>query len=210
MPTNQHSQPNRFTGGGGQPTNAEQNYTALYYGNDHGSISFGHIHETANVTSSVLLQAHDGRHSITLDRSGNRKGWTQMTATGNISLSCGYDNKEAQDSLAIHAENGNILITATNGKIRMQGTDIELVAVGEGTGKGNIRLNASQNIVCEAQDFLVKANSTYRLMTSGSAEVIASGVLTIYGGMCKGVTDACAVKDTWNSLQRTQKKYNNT
>ena len=114
-----------------------------------------------------------------------------MTAPGNISLSCGYDNKEAQDSLAIHAENGNILITATNGKIRMQGTDIELVAVGEGTGKGNIRLNASQNIVCEAQDFLVKANSTYRLMTSGSAEVIASGVLTIYGGMCKGVTDAC-------------------
>ena len=35
-------------------------------------------------------------------------------------------------SLILNAKNGNILITATNGKIRLQGTDIELVAVGDG------------------------------------------------------------------------------
>ena len=78
------------TGGETQSTNpsdtAKQNYTAIRYGNDHGSISFGHIHEKADVTAAVILQTPDGRHQLSMDKDGPRKGWTTLTAPGNIQM----------------------------------------------------------------------------------------------------------------------------
>ena len=34
---------------------AKQNYTAVKYGNDKGSIKFGHIHKKGDVTAGVML-----------------------------------------------------------------------------------------------------------------------------------------------------------
>ena len=44
------------------------------------------------------------------------------------------------DSCLIEAHNGNIIIKASNGKIRMEATDIEMVTTGEGQTKGNINI----------------------------------------------------------------------
>ena len=63
---------------------AKKNYTATRQGNDHGSISFGHVASDGAVTSDVQIQASDGRHSIILDKDGTRKGCTQITAPGRI------------------------------------------------------------------------------------------------------------------------------
>ena len=106
--------------GGGLPENntSKKNYTAVRYGNDHGSISLGHIHKDGAVTSDIFLQASDGRHGLTMDKDGPRKGWTTLTSPGNVSIKAGLDNKEAQDTIFINAENGNIDIIASNGKIR--------------------------------------------------------------------------------------------
>ena len=79
-----------------------------------------------------MAEGKDSRHSFSLDNDGERKGWTCSTSPGNFQVECGSDNVEAQDSLILESKNGNIIIKAHNGKIRLQGTDIELVAVGEG------------------------------------------------------------------------------
>ena len=47
----------------------------------------------------------------------------------------------------INAKNGNIDIVATNGKIRLQANDIELIAVGEDTAEGNIKLKPLKILV---------------------------------------------------------------
>ena len=61
MPTSQNSVTDRVSRplsqeqldsriAGGTPTDtAKQNYTAIRYGNDHGSLSFGHIHKPGDV-----------------------------------------------------------------------------------------------------------------------------------------------------------------
>jgi hypothetical protein len=175
---------------------AKQNFTAIRYGNDHGSISFGHIHKQGDVTSSVLLQTPDGEHQFSLDKDGQRKGWTTSTGPGNFQVECGSANKEAQDSLILNAKNGNIIIKANNGKIRLEGTDIELIAVGEGGSKGNIRLSATENIATDSKKLLMNASVHYKLATPGTGEVICNGVLTMYGSIIRGVTDACSVKDS--------------
>ena len=176
--------------------NLEQNYTAIRLGNDHGSISFGHIHKPGDCTSDILLQATDGRHSICLDKNGPREGSTQITAPGRISIESGEDREEAEDTLFIHAFNGNINIIASNGKIRMQGTDIELVAVGEGGTKGNINITASENIKLSAEQIHMDGKSAFKMVTTGIMEIAANSCLKMYSSVIRGVSDGVAYKDS--------------
>ena len=188
---------------------AKQNYTAVRYGNDHGSISFGHIHKQADVTSDVILQGSDGRHSIVLDKDGPRKACTQITAPGRISIESGQDSKEAEDTLFLHSWNGNIDIVASNGKLRLQGTDIELIAVGEGGSKGNVRIKSSENIELDAdKKVLVNAKSLLKLATPGTLELSANSQMTIYASLIRGVTDACANRDSKVGGRAIQRKNN--
>ena len=187
---------------------AKQNYTAIKYGNNQGSIAFGQIHKQGDVTSSVMLETPDGEHQLSLDLDGERTGWTCSTSPGNFQVECGSANQEAEDSLVLNAKNGNIIIMATNGKIRLQGTDIELVAVGEGGAKGNIKMNATESIITESKKLLMTAKSFYRIASPQTGEVVANGVLKLYGSIIRGVTDAVAVKDSKVAGQRFQKQMN--
>ena len=183
---------------------AKNNYTGVRYGNDHGSCSFGHIHKPGDVTAGILLQAKDGRHTFFMDNDGQRKGWTSAVAPGNYQVTCGEDNEEAQDSMFLHASNGNIVVLATNGKLRLQASDIELVAIGEGGSKGNIKMTATENVSIDCKKFQFNAKNYYKLCTSGKADIVANGVLNMYGSVIKGVTDGCSLKDSKNNLQRIQ------
>ena len=185
---------------------AKNNYTGIRYGNDHGSCSFGHIHKPGDVTAGILLQAKDGRHTFFMDNDGQRKGWTSAVAPGNYQVTCGEDNEEAQDSMFLHASNGNIVVLATNGKLRLQATDIELVAIGEGGSKGNIKMTATENVSIDCKKFQFNAKNYYKLCTSGEADIVANGVMHIYSSVIKGVTDGCTLKDSKNNLQRIQQE----
>ena len=185
---------------------AKKSFTSVSQGNDHGSISFGQISADGAVTSNILLQASDGRHSIALDKDGLRKGSTQITAPGRISIQSGEDRAEAEDTIHIEAKNGNIAIIASNGKIRIQGTDIELIATGEGGSKGNIQLNATENIKFESKKFLVNATVMYKLASAGSAEIVANSCMTIYSSIIRGVTDGVANRDGKCGGQDFQRK----
>jgi len=190
-------------------TTSKKNYTAIRYGNDHGSVSFGHIHKDGSVTSDVLLQASDGRHGLTMDKDGPRKGWTTITSPGNLSIKAGLDNTEAQDTVFINAENGNIDIIATNGKIRLQGTDIELIAVGEGGSKGNVRIQANENVDIKADNkVVIDAKTMIKIATPGKLELSANSCMKIYSSMIRGVTDAVANQDSKVGGQDFQRKEN--
>ena len=204
MATPQNRNKNRNT-----PT-AKKNYTAIRQGNDHGSISFGHVSADGAVTSDILLQASDGRHSIVLDKDGVRTGSTQITAPGRIAIQSGEDRVEAEDTLFINAVNGNIDIIASNGKIRLQGTDIELIAIGEGGTKGNIRLEANENIKLDADNkVLINAKLMYKIASPGKAEIVANSCMTIYSSIIRGVSDGCANQDSKVGGQDFQRKNSN-
>ena len=175
---------------------AKQNYNAVRYGTDKGSIKFGNIHKKGDVTAGVMLDTPDGRHQFSLDIDGQRKGWTTSTSPGNFNLLAGEDNTEPQDTITIGAVNGNICITATNGKIRLQGTDIELIAVGEGGAKGHIKCTATETFtVHETKKIILDSKTLTKISSTGKMELAANTSLKIYASLIKGVTDACAVKD---------------
>ena len=174
---------------------AKQNYDATSLATRFGSFIMGLVSADSAVTSDVCIQASDGRHAINLDKDGPRKGCSQITAPGRISIQSGEDKAEAEDTLFINALNGNIDIIASNGKIRLQGTDIELIAVGEGGTKGNIRIKASETIELDAKKVLINARTMYKLASAGSAEIVANSCMTIYSSIIRGVTDGVANKN---------------
>ena len=174
------------------------NYTAQRIGNDKGSINFGKIHQNAACTKGVSLNTPDGNHTMYMDIDGKRKGWTTFTGQGNFQLRHGSANEESNDTIFIEAVNGNIDIIATNGKIRMQGTDIELNAVGSGSNKGNIRLNATENIAMEAKALKANFKNSFKLVSSGNGKITANSQLTIYSSIYSMVDDSCAVKPSKN------------
>ena len=147
----------------GGDTPAKQNYTAIGLGNDKGSFQSGRVHKQGDVTAGPGLYTPDGEHQLSLDIDGKRQGWTVSTSPGAFEVECGSKMEEAENSVIITAVNGDISIKATNGKIRLQGTDIELVAMGEGQTKGNIKLTSSENVIVESKKVLVTAKTMYKL-----------------------------------------------
>lgn len=192
----------------GGDTPAKQNYTAIGLGNDKGSFQSGRVHKQGDVTAGPGLYTPDGEHQLSLDVDGKREGWTVSTSPGAFQVECGSKMEEAENSVIITAVNGDISIKATNGKIRLQGTDIELVAIGEGQTKGNIKLTSSENVIVESKKVLVTAKTMYKIATPGTGEVVANGVLELYGSIIRGVTDAVKIKDSKVGGQKIFDKNN--
>ena len=205
MPTARNQQLNRT---GGQ---SKQNYTAVRTGTDKGGISHGRIHKKADVTAGVLLDTPDGRHSFYMDIDGKRKGWTTSTSPGNFQVMCGEDNTEAQNSMMLEAWHGDISIIAHDGKIRLQGTDIELVAIGGGEkGKGNITCTASETFtVHETPKILLQSSSLTKITSGGIMWIASNSCMKIYSSIIRGVTDAVTNKDSKVGGQRFQRENNN-
>jgi len=175
---------------------AKCNYNAIQYGNDHGRIAFGKVHKKADVTSSVMLEAKDGRHKFSMDHDGQRKGWTTLTSPGTIQMKCGHDLEEENDGFFLEAINGDIDIIATNGKIRLQANDIEFVSVGGGTDSGHIKMTASESITMDAKKIMATGKNLVKLKSPNTLDLVANGQMKFISGVCRTITNGSAQKDS--------------
>lgn len=188
---------------------AKQNYTAkVCCSNDKGKISLGEIGKQGDVTSGVKLSTPDGEHQLSLDIDGQRTGWTVSTSPGAFAVECGSALEESQDSVLINAKNGNICITATRGKIRMEAMDIEMIAKGGDGTKGKITMEADEDIILQSKKVQITASSLIRIASPQKVEVAANAVLQMYGSIIRGVTDAVSEKDSKVAGKRIQKLEN--
>ena len=190
---------------------AKKNYTSTRTGTDGGGYGTNHIHKKADVTAGVILDTPDGRHQFYLDIDGQRKGWTTSTSPGNFQVKCGMDNDEAVNSMMLEAMNGDISIIAHNGKIRLQATDIELVAIGGADkGKGNITCTASETFtVHDTPKILLQSSSLTKITSGGIMWIASNSCMKIYSSIIRGVTDAVTNKDSKVGGQRFAKENNN-
>ena len=189
---------------------AKQNYTAQTIGkNEKGSVWIGPIHKQGDVTSAVVLRNEQDRtHQLCLDIDGERPGSTTSTSPGKLQMDCGDNMKEAEDSCLIHAHNGNIIIKASNGKIRMEATDIEIVTKGDGETKGHLKLNIDETIEVECKKLVTSSQVLTKLCSAGDFEQAANGVLSTYASLLTSITDAVFKKPSKFGGQRERQKNN--
>ena len=189
---------------------AKQNYTAQTIGkNEKGSVWIGPIHKQGDVTSAVVLRNEQDRtHQLCLDIDGERPGSTTSTSPGKLQLDCGDNMKEAEDSCLIHAHNGNIIIKASKGKIRMEATDIEIVTKGDGETKGHLKLNIDETIEVECKKLVTSSQVLTKMCSAGDFEQAANGVLSTYASLLSSITDAVFGKPSKFGGQRERQKNN--
>ena len=194
---------------GDDASTAKANYTASGLGNDKGSIAFGHIHEKGDVTSGVMLRTPDAEHFMSMDIDGQRKGWTTFAGPGNFSIEAGSAKKKIDSTIMVNSKNGDIQIIATDGNIRMEANNIELIARGEGGSAGNITCTATESfVVKDTKKILLDCSKLFTLSTTDTGEIVAKGCLNIYGSIIKGVTDAVRNKGAKNTNQKYWEKWN--
>ena len=72
----------------------------------------------------------------------------------------------------ILSKNGDITLKASNGKIKLEALDIELMAKG---ATGQIRANANESLFLESKNVTIDGKQSCKVMTSG--------LMTIRGGL---------------------------
>ena len=182
---------------------AEGNYEAQVIGsNNLGTISIGKISKDGGTTMGPVLESPDGHHQMYMDVRGERTGTTTFVGPKNFNIVHGEKNVEDDTTIFIEATNGDLIIKAHNGKIRMYGTDIEMHATGSSdSSKGNIRMTASENIELNAKKIVGNAKNMLKMVRPGTVELAANSAMNVYGAVLKLVDDSCMIKNSKNNLQ---------
>jgi len=81
------------------------------------------------------------------------------------------------------AENGDIIIKAPRGRIKLEAESIELTAKGIDGRTGNILLDADDKIALNAQIVDVKSRVSTKIFSESTVDMIGKGIMNIYGGL---------------------------
>jgi hypothetical protein len=173
----------------------KQNPEHIKYGNKDGQIEFGHLHLAndnldSDVTSGVYLQAYDSRHYMSMDIDGKRKGWTLNRCPGSYEILCGTDTKEKENGFFLLTENGDIIIRAPKGRIRLSALDIDIRAIGEDNTRGSVNIDSNQSVNIKTGNFEVTANVGARIFTPYTLNIVANTSMSITSNFINGLTSA--------------------
>ena len=147
-------------------------------------IIFGGISPEKDVRSSFQVKALDGRHFFTMDQDGQRKGWTTLVSPGATQVITGEDLVKGQNAIFVEAENGDIVIKATDGNIRLEGDRIDLFA------KEEINMEACSKIDINSNNVNIDARSTMKITAKRLLSIDAGCGIEILSKIIKGVSAA--------------------
>ena len=167
-------------------------------GTEHGYISFGEVNTYANEIEACKLQSgpDGGRHYITMQETGDKemgsKGYTSIVCPGTLTALTGKDivnypegSDTPRDIPAIfyEAENGDIVLTAPRGKIKIAAEAIELIAKGSDGRTGVINLNADDKIILDSQIVDIQSKVSTKIFSEKTVDMIGKGIMNVYGGL---------------------------
>jgi len=174
----------------------KKNYHTIRYGTAEGEIKFGHIH-TDNVRSAVMLRSgHTFKHYITMDSDGkdHRKHGTICRSPGSFQIKAGDSVPDEQPGIYLDAKNGDIVIRAAAGRIRLEAIDIDVRATGSEGKRGNIVLDANDKVIANGQIIDMKAKVAAKFFSEKTVDVVATNVLNMYGGFIDAADGATSLK----------------
>ena len=175
----------------------KESFHPYFVGTEHGRLSFGTIRKNNEISACMLQSGPDGgRHYITMDSTGDKengiKGSTKSFSPGTLTVKTGKDivnyekdSKEPNNIPAIwcEAENGDIIIKAPHGKIRLEAEDVIINANGFDGKSGNIVLDSNDKITLKSQVIDINASVSTKIFSDKTVEVIGKGLMNIYGGL---------------------------
>ena len=167
-------------------------------GTEHGYLSFGEVNTFSNeIDACKIANGPDaGRHYIRMQETGSKedgsKGSTTMVCPGTLTALTGKDivnypkgSDTPRDLPAIYyeAENGDIVLTAPRGKIKIAAEAIEIIAKGSDGRTGVVNINADDKILLDAQTVDIQSKVSTKIFSEKTVDMIGKGIMNVYGGL---------------------------
>ena len=175
----------------------KESFHPYFTGTEHGRLSFGTIRKNNEISACMLQSGPDGgRHYITMDSTGDKengmKGSTKSFCPGTLTVKTGKDIENYTPpklkpnnipAIWCEAENGDIIIKAPHGKIRLEAEDVIINANGFDGKSGTITLDSNDKINLKSQSIDINGTVQTKIFSEKTVEVIGKGLLNIYGGL---------------------------
>ena len=176
----------------------KESFHPYFTGTEHGRLSFGTIRKNNEISACMLQSGPDGgRHYIVMEETGSAeegtKGSTKSFCPGTFTVKSGKDivnypegKDEPRNIPAIwyEAENGDIIIKAPRGRIKLEAESIELTAKGIDGKSGNILLESDDKIALNSQVVDIRSKVSTKIFSESTVDMIGKGIMNVYGGLC--------------------------
>ena len=176
----------------------KENNHPFQLGTEHGCIAIGKVNTYSNEIDAFKISngPDAGRHYIRGQETGSKedgsKGSTHIVCPGTLTALTGKDivnyppgSDTPRDIPAIfyEAENGDIILTAPRGKIKIAAEAIEIIATGSDGRTGVVNINADDKILLDAQTVDIQSKVSTKIFSEKTVEVIGKGILNVYAGL---------------------------
>jgi len=172
----------------------KRNYHAHRKGTKDSETIRGHVHNDNVLSAYMVRSGYDYRHYITLDSDAHRTGWTIIRCPGAFNLKAGDDIPYDKNSIYFEAINGDIVLRAKNGRIKLDAENIDLLAEGTKNNAGVINLESNEEINLKTKNVKIDADSVAKFFSSGSMQIVADASMDIYAGLADCATSSQKIK----------------
>jgi hypothetical protein len=172
-----------------------KNYHTIGYGTKDGELKFGHIHNDGVVSSTILRSGHEANHYITLDSTGGatRKHGTISRCTGSYQVIAGDNVPDEVPAVYIDAINGDLVLNAKNGRIRLLAENIDIIADGPDGKNGVVYIEGNEKIILKSPTIDIRSTISTKIFSEKTVDVIGKAILNIYGGLIDAADGATKI-----------------
>lgn len=171
---------------------AKENYHTIRYGNKDGELKFGHLHNDEVKSAFLVRSGTDPLHYMTLESDGNREGQTINRCTSTYQVKCGDTVNGDAPAFIVEALNGDIVLMAKNGNIRMEASkDILIKASGSDNTTGNINIEANERVNIEAKEIKMNGKQAIRFISTGIGEITCKASLKMQASYMSCLSAVC-------------------
>jgi len=161
-----------------------KNYEAIRYGTKDGELKFGHIHQDNTLSAAMIRSGSESLHYITLDATGEdfRKNGTICRSKGAFQVKAGDSVKDGNPGVYIDAVNGDLVLRAPNGRVRIEGINVDIKAEGSDGKNGVITIEGNEKVLISAPIINANSETSTRIFSENTVELIGNAICNIYGG----------------------------
>ena len=164
----------------------KKNLYCIRYGNSDGELKMGHITGDNEITAFLIRSGYFYDHYIEFGATGDRSraGGTICKSPGAFQVKAGSNCGVEDNAVFMMAENGDIHLSAPQGKVIIDAKNILLKASGGGGGNGKITIEGNEQVEIKGSGDGVSINGTASVKINSEKEVdiIGKTLTNIYGG----------------------------
>jgi len=158
-------------------------------GNTTGEITFENIDDRNNKMAILIRRIFPNpsfRRSqyISLQMSGTLNGSINVSAPACYNVRCGEKPVNGVSAIT-YAENGDIILFAPRGRVRIMAKDIDLIATGNGADSGFVNINSNSTIDMNTSEVRINANDAIGIAAERNLNLNAAGRCKISCGSLK-------------------------